>query len=879
MWVSKKLKSSKPVKKYREWISKSIGLTHNHYSCFLPGNFGAFSSALLRLFYTGIKLDNDQLDVVKNIPPDAIRVFTNKYKSEFDFLFYHIRYKQLGLPYPQIGFDYRVFLWQRCSRMFKIILAKLDFFFQSFSFPDPYSGGYIKKQLLAGQAGFLSLVEKGGFYRRFVKAKTDPIRYLIEIQKTIDRPIVIIPHLMFFSKDPSRSIPTLIDIIFGGEDRPGRLRRLFTLFRKPGKVFVEVSEPFDLKKFLEQDDIRNQSLAQQTSTVRRNLLMQFNRHRQSITGPVLKSREELKERILTNRRFYEFMESYSKSREIPIYEVRRKADSYLEEIAADYSTGLIKLGSVFVAWILRTMFEGVTINHEGLNRIKTMSQKGPLILIPSHKSHIDYLLLSYLLYNHNMPCPHIAAGKNLSFWPMGPLFRKGGAFFIRRSFRGAVLYSKVFTEYIYYLLQEGFNIEFFIEGGRSRTGKLILPKLGLLSILLDAYKNGVCDDMIFVPIYIGYDRVLEEGAYLHELEGGQKEPENFWQVLKARKFLKSRYGKIYVQFHEPLSLKEILEQQGTSLTEMKSKEKNAFCRNLGHRVINSINKRTVVTPHGLVASALLNFAKKSFSFEHLRSQVCTYIKYLNTQEAALADTLIVDKDHAIRNAFDAYTQRKFIDMLPRAKENPAPEAKYSVIENKRPSLEYYKNNCISFFIPAAFTALEILKNDAFQFSASDLHKGYAFLQEFFKNEFAYDIELTPEYYVRKSLKAFIDDAVIMPHQTLPDTYNVTSAGFRKLKLYSRFLKTYFEAYWIVLTFLMHSHQNSMENKDRIKKIETRGNRMFKGREIERKEALSKVTYQNAIDYFIGHGMKGADNTDKITVYSQAIKRYLNYLQN
>jgi glycerol-3-phosphate O-acyltransferase len=98
--------------------------------------------------------------------------------------------------------------------------------------------------------------------------------------------------------------------------------------------------------------------------------------------------------------------------------------------------------------------------------------------------------------------------------------------------------SKVFTEYLYHLLQEGFNIEFFIEGGRSRTGKLILPKLGLLSILLDAYKSGVCDDMIFVPIYIGYDRVLEEGAYLHELEGGQKKPESFWQVIKARKFLK-----------------------------------------------------------------------------------------------------------------------------------------------------------------------------------------------------------------------------------------------------------------------------------------------------------------------------------------------------
>jgi glycerol-3-phosphate O-acyltransferase len=249
MWVSKKLKSNKIIRKFREWISSALDGTHNHYSCFLSGNFGAFSSALLRLFYSGIKLDDDQLDVVKKIPTDAIRVYTNKYKSEFDFLFYHIRYRQIGLPYPRIGLDYKVFLWQKVSRLFKIILAKLDFFFQSFSFQDPYNGGYIKKELLAGQTGFLSLVEKGGFYRRFVKAKTDPIRYLIEIQKTIDRPIFIIPHLMFFSKDPSRSNPTLIDILFGGEDRPGRLRRLITLFRKPGKGPHPETEPFSADKY------------------------------------------------------------------------------------------------------------------------------------------------------------------------------------------------------------------------------------------------------------------------------------------------------------------------------------------------------------------------------------------------------------------------------------------------------------------------------------------------------------------------------------------------------------------------------------------------------------------------------------------------------
>ncbi|NNK85639.1 MAG: hypothetical protein HKO91_08830 [Desulfobacterales bacterium] len=243
----------------------------------------------------------------------------------------------------------------------------------------------------------------------------------------------------------------------------------------------------------------------------------------------------------------------------------------------------------------------------------------------------------------------------------------------------------------------------------------------------------------------------------------------------------------------------------------------------------------------------------------------------------MADTLVQDHGHAVRYALEAYVQSKFIEPIPKEKESRHLETEYVINESKRPGLEYYKNNCISFFIPAAFTAIEILKMDAFQFSATDLHSGYAFLQEFFKNEFAYDINLTPDYFVRKSIKTFIDDAVLVPHQTLPDTYNLTSTGFRKLKLYSNFLKTYFESYLIVFNFLMQNPKNAKNIKERLKKIEASGNRMYKRKEIERREALSKVTYQNAIDFFITHGVKGSDDNEKIDYYADILQKYMNHL--
>jgi glycerol-3-phosphate O-acyltransferase len=865
-------------RKFIRWIDKVREGTYDHYCCFLPQHIGKLAGLMLKLFYSGILVEAGQIEPLKRLEKNAIVVYVSKFKSRFEYLFYFSRYYQKRLPYPQVGFDYRVILWQPLSRLLKIALAHLDFFMRYQESPDPYARGYLKQALLSGHCGFLSLVAKNSFYLRFVKAKADPIQYLIEVQKSIDRPIYIVPQLMFFTKTARRGHPTLIDIIFGPEDKPGRIRRLVSLFKNPGKVFVEVSEPVNLQRYLQSTAIANQSTEYQSLMLRRNLLIQLNRHRQSITGPIRKSKEELKESILTTDRFQGFMASYAENRGLPLQEVRRKADAYLEEIAANYKPAFIKIASVLVAWLTRTMFDGINTNHSILARVKSMSRNGPLIFLPCHKSHMDYLILSYLLYQNNMSVPHVAAGQNLSFWPMGPLFRSGGAFFLRRSFRGAVLYSKVFAEYIHKLLEEGYNIEQFIEGGRSRTGKILMPKLGLLSILLNGYRAGACEDMIFVPVYIGYDRIIEEKSYLHELEGGQKAPESFFQVIRARKFLKKRHGKIYIQFHDPISIKEQLARQDLSLTKMSSKEQNALIRDLGFRMINAINRLTVVTPHALVASAILNFPREKIAVSEMHAVTATYLQYLVSQKATLADTLIHDQIRALEQVVTSYAQRKFIEPVAKDEEASDSEKEYTINVNRRPYLEYYKNNCIALFVPAAYTAMAILEQNAFQFSAPSLHAGYAFWQNFFKNEFAYDLDKKSEFWVRKCIKSFIDDAILIPHPTLPDTYTITPEGFRRLKLFALFLKTYFESYWIVINYFMRNPHDSVPAKDRLKKISARGDRMYKRKQIERKEALSKVNYQNAVDFFISKDIKGDADTEKIEFYADAIRSALKYLQ-
>lgn len=863
--------------KFRKIMMRLLNGTHNHFLFHLPSRSGFIPWASSQ-FFKRITIDSDQLEILQNLPSDAILVYTTKFKSYFEYLLYHTRYRTEKAPVPVLGFSYRPWPCQSLSRIWRSLLAHLDWLIQRRQWLNPYTNGYWRQELLNGRTAILPLVEKRGFYRRFIKAQTDPLRFLIELQNTTQQPIYLIPHLLFFSKSPTKPTLRLRDIFFGTEQRPGLMRRVFTLMRNPGKVFVEISQPLNLQHFLEQLGASETNTEYQALMLRRKLLLQHNRHRQSITGPIVKSHEEFKEELLSGERLRDFMTKYATSRDKTIYEVRKQADDYLDEIAAKYNHFIVNSAARPTQWLLDTMFDGVILDKEGLQKVKAMSRKGPVIFVPCHKSHTDYLLLSPLLYRHNMPAPHIAAGKNLSFWPLGAIFRAVGAFFIRRTFSGAVVYAKVFAEYIFKLLKEGFNIEIFIEGGRSRSGKLLMPKLGLITLLLNAFKDGACDDMIFAPVYIGYDQVLEEKAYIEEVSGGEKEPENISQVIKARRFLKRRYGKIYINFQAPFSLKETLLENDIILEQMSTKEQNAFCRHLGWRIINAIEQGSVVTPHALIASAALNCTASHFSNDELMLIADTYIAFLFAQKAQLTDTLMADPLHACEQALENYIQRKIIELPSGEKGMPSELAQYSLPPSKRLQLEYYKNNCIAFFVPAAFTALSILEKDAFQFSSTDLHQTYRKLQDFFKYEFSFDPEIAPEVRVRKCIKAFIDDAILTPHATLPDTYHITSVGFRKLKLFARFLLTYFESYWVVLNYFKNTPRKEAGAKDRMKKIQSQGKTMIRRRELVLNESLSQINFENGISYFSSNGVRGAENEDKIELYENTIRNYIQILK-
>src|SRR5690606_22637234 len=265
--------------------------------------------------------------------------------------------------------------------------------------------------------------------------------------------------------------------------------------------------------------------------------------------------------------------------------------------------------------------------------------------VPCHRSHIDYLLLSYLLFTHGLTPPHIAAGINLNMPVIGGLLRRGGAFFMRRTFKGNPLYTAVFNEYLHTLFSRGFPVEYFVEGGRSRTGRMLQPKTGMLAITLRSYLRSHRLPVVFVPVYIGYERVLEGRTYLGELRGAQKKKESFFDLFKVLGALKQRFGQVSVNFGAPIKLGEFLDHEQPGWREQalapafRPDWLNPTTSRLAEHIARHLNEAAAINPVNLVALAMLSTPKLAIDDAGLARVIDLYLALLRQVPYAPHTTL------------------------------------------------------------------------------------------------------------------------------------------------------------------------------------------------------------------------------------------------
>ncbi len=472
-------------------------------------------------------------------------------------------------------------------------------------------------------------------------------------------------YLELHRNNPNLDIQMLpVSVMFGrapgreGQDTPhlrilNGVQKFFAVWWLGRDSFVRFSNTVSLRDMATQHGT-DKNIALKLARVAR---MHFSRQRLAAVGPRLPARQELFKKLLASKAIEKAVEDEARSKKISHDKAQQNAIALMEEIAADFKYEVVRLSDRVLGWTWNRLYKGINVNNA--ERVRKLAQDGQeIVYVPCHRSHMDYLLLSYVLYHQGLVPPHIAAGINLNFWPAGPIFRRLGAFFIRRTFKGNKLYSTVFREYLGELFSRGYSVEYFVEGGRSRTGRLLEPKTGTLAMTIQAMLRGGSRPITLVPIYIGYEHVMEVGTYAKELRGATKEKESFFQMINGLRKLRN-LGQGYVNFGEPLHLTPYLNknvpQWRESIDPIEAHRPSWLTptvQNIADTIMVRINNSAAANAMNLCSTALLASRQRSLTREQLIEQLDCYLQLLrnvpytadSTVPTLTADQLL---DHAL----------------------------------------------------------------------------------------------------------------------------------------------------------------------------------------------------------------------------------------
>lgn len=832
---------------------------------------------LYRRFFRHINVDATWRERVSRASQEGTVVYVMRSISFLDFLCLDYLVKQFSLPLVRFVNDLGLSIWEPFGKGGRRLRFRRQV-------PEDEA---ITRSVVNGHSALLFLRRPPRLWRNKRRGEAldiDLIEVLVRLQRRLREPILLVPQTIVWSKLPARRKPTVLDLFFGPVDWPGRVRVFFQFLLNYRNAKLRAGEPFDLAAFMQEraqlDD------GQLAIKVRNALLTRMERERMLVLGPTRKTPTRLREEILRGPRVRKHIESEARLSKRKIERVEREARRELEKLCAAQNPSVLGILARVLRWCWDRIYRGIEVDEAGIERLREAARKGALILLPSHKSHVDYLVLSYIMYERMLSPPLIAAGDNLNFWPVGGILRRAGAFFIRRTFRGRKLYPALVDAYLRKVLVEGYTVEFFIEGGRSRTGKLLTPKLGLLSMIVDGALLLRDKPLYFAPISIGYERIVEQKTYAQELSGAEKAKENLSGLLKTSSILRSRYGRLYVQVGDIMSFDdlrgEIVAQHAvapgdTSPTPppLSAKERRLLVQRIAYRTVYEINRCTMVTPASLVALVLLACHESDMKMRALVANCERLVTLLDHRGARIASILDPHKPEQLREAVRE-TIRLFADSKLIVLDDKYEPSACSVIPEKRLLLEYYKNNILHFFVPQAILTLAILlesAQDRTQWVATPrLRHRVQRLSRVFKYEFAYRADASYEEIFEETL-AFMhaegelerfDACVRLVQQSASAAYpDATSsdamasgtpgrddasgcANQHIVSLYAVLLLPYFEAYRVVHASLAGLRDEKLTQKEWLRRTFALGRDMHAEGKVRYQESLSREKYQSIL---------------------------------
>jgi len=793
--------------------------------------YGPFARWLMHKLFDAVPFPEDGVAPLQKLAQEATLVYVLRSSSLLHLLYFNWVFYRHRLPLARAATGLGIRIFGPFARW--------------------YLGGRQVRARGGGEVGHvMEAVRRGEAAMVFLRAPRtlssavttlpDPFPALVELQRNQARPIALVPLTFLWRKRPKKLGGSWHDALFGDPEEPGAIRTLLGYLNRKS-TYVKVGETVSLA------DVNAMNAGAETERVARRVRGWLHQHlareTRVVTGPPLKSVERVAVETMRDLQLRRALEEIAREKGRPEESVEKEARNDLGEIAARYNPFVVDLLKRALNFVFHRIYDGVDVDEAGMKRLVEAGKKGPLILCPCHKSHIDYMILSMIVDDYGLQPPHVAAGDNLNFWPVGRLLRAGGAFFIRRSFKGDRIYSATMGAYVKRLLQDGFTQEFFIEGGRSRTGKLLPPKFGMLTLEVDAWLTGVKPDAYFAPISLSYEKIVEQRSYQHELLGGEKQKEDAKALLSATKMLRSRYGRITIRAGEPISLAQVFRERGLDPRTVTPEEKKKLVQHLGWKIAAGINAAAPLAPTGLAAAALLSHDRRALS----ETEVLDRAEFLH---GAALDTGAHGGGEPVRplvlKALDSLCADGTLK-----RHEAGGERFYAVPEERRIALDYHKNGILHFLVAPAILAAALRSFRGKPAPHGELLRRARDASRMVKYEFIFP--------PGKSLESTVDETFNLLlrwglAERVGDAVRPVAGGVRMLSLLAELLRPFGEAVWAVADSMELLLAGPMAGREWMQRALDRGRAAYLAGRILRVEALTKPTLENAVQLFRDRGV-------------------------
>ena len=815
-----------------------VAVESDPFSSMAP-RFGLFFRGFARRFFGHFGFDEAMVARLRELEERGSVVYVMRYASRLDYLLFNTVFVRAGLRLSSHANGIRFFYYRPVLEALRIGWRARG----GVADPGERARRFTREIVRGGGSSFLFLRTARLRARRPPDGpgELDLLGDVVQAAWTLERPVYVVPLAIFWRKGP-RARRRFLNLFYGAATRPSDLAKVTAFLTTYRDLAVKVGDSIDLGAFIRARRTQGQHAV--ARTVRRSILTFLYREEKAVEGPTLRPFPKVLEIVVSEPRVQRALRARAEEREVPFSRARADAEKMLREIAANMNSTFLAVLSVLVGSVVRRLFASIEVS--GLEKAAEYAKRHPIVLVPSHRSYFDFAIVSLIFYANYLVPPHIAARENMAFGPFGFLWRRCGAFFMRKSFDDP-LYKEVFRAYVVHLVSEGVTQEFFIEGGRSRTGKTLAPRLGILSWEVEAFLSTARRDLFFVPIAITYERLVEEGSMVDELEGAAKTDESVWGLVRARKYLQRRFGSVFVSFGEPISLGDALGDRrprfAAEATPEATAEKRTFVATLGNRIVERINWAAVPNATSVASCALLGERRRGMLRPELVGRMQEVLDLLRLQDVRLTPALAADE-----GSFEESIASMLRMDLVKSVEDPRGELLY-YDESKRRALDFYRNSIVQFLALPSWLARQVLTGTGGPTWRAELRKWLdLFYAEFFTPRgeiLAAHVDAFVDYFERRGWVERRDGELL-----------ATEKGVPALRFLAEQTRPVVEAYYCACAAAgaLLDERDSVDLKSLRKAAAEQFERAALLGEVERREGANPVTFSNAVDLLVRLGM-------------------------